>query len=276
MSKSLVPPYFDMLLAHFVPGQSGRFVHLGHWPSPPDVRELAQSQAFEQAQARLNELLIGWASLADGQAVLDVGCGLGGTLDVINQRHSNMRLYGVNIDARQLAVCEQLQTANGNRLVWQQANACELPFPNASLDRIICLEAMFHFPSRKQFLQEVNRVLKPGGVFVATDMTVSPSLLDSDAPGFLFEAVMQDGYGPWPDFWQQEGALDDLLNTAGLTVTQLKDASEYTLPSYHFTAPGVEKESHDPGDIAARAALTMHWLHRHGHLRYWYLQAKKP
>ncbi|WP_390618250.1 class I SAM-dependent methyltransferase [Maricurvus nonylphenolicus] len=273
--KSPVPPYFDLLLQHFVPGQSGRFVHLGHWAQSPGEEDLIQPQAFEQAQARLNEILLGWASLADGQAVLDVGCGLGGTLEVINQHHSNMRLYGVNIDARQLAICEQLQAVNGNRLIWQQADACELPFPNASLDRVICLEAMFHFPSRRQFLQEVNRVLKPGGVFVATDMTVSSSLQGCDAPGFLFETVMQDGYGPWPDFWQREGELDVLIHGSGLTIDQLMDASENTLPSYHFTAPGIDKESQDPGDIAARAALAMHWLHRQGHLRYWYLQATK-
>lgn len=275
MSRSPVPPYFDALLQHFVPGQSGRFVHLGHWSESPGEEQLNHPRAFEQAQTRLNDLLLEWTSLADGLAVLDVGCGLGGTLDVINQRCSDLRLYGVNIDARQLAVCEQLQAVNGNRLVWQQADACELPFPNASLDRVICLEAMFHFPSRRQFLQEVCRVLKPGGVFVATDMTIASSLLQSDAPGLLFEAVMQDGYGPWPDFWQREGELDVLIRDAGLTVNQLQDASANTLPSYHYTAPGIEKESSDPGDIAARAALTMHWLHRHGHLRYWYLQAKK-
>ncbi len=275
MSRPLVPPYFDLLLQHFDAQHSSRFVHLGHWDQTPSVAELSEPKAFEQAQQRLNDLIIGMADLHNGQAILDVGCGLGGTLGKINHAHENMRLYGVNIDPRQLAICEQQQALAGNRFIWQQADACELPYPNASMDRIICLEAMFHFTSRQAFFNEVARVLKPGGVFVATDMTTTPGLAELDAPAFLFEVAMVDGYGPWPDFWQQEGDYELLAKTAGLQLSHREDASLNTLPSYHFTAPGIDREAQDSGDPATRAALTMHWLHRKGYLKYWYLRLTK-
>ncbi len=253
-----MPPYFDLLLQHFDPQESSRFVHLGHWEQAPSVDELAEPSAFMQAQQRLNDLMIDKADLHNDQAVLDVGCGLGGTLDKINRTHENMRLYGVNIDSRQLNICQQQQAKDGNRFVWQQGDACELPYPNASMDRIICLEAMFHFSSRQAFFNEVARVLKPGGIFVATDMTTMSELTELEAPAFLFEAAMVDGYGPWPDFWQQEGDYQSMAESAGLQLTLQEDASWKTLPSYHFTAPNTDQAQYDNGDIATRAALTMH------------------
>src|SRR5438034_5931485 len=44
-----------------------------------------------------------------------------------------------------------------------EADACALPFPDASFDRVLAVECIFHFPSRLRFLKEAARVLKPGG-----------------------------------------------------------------------------------------------------------------
>jgi MPBQ/MSBQ methyltransferase len=118
VTHRLVPPYFDLLLQHFDPHHSSRFVHLGHWNQAPAIAELNAPNAFSQAQQRLNDLIIDKTDLHNGQAVLDLGCGLDGTLDKINRCHENMRLYGVNIDSRQLAICEQQQAKESNRFVW--------------------------------------------------------------------------------------------------------------------------------------------------------------
>jgi ubiquinone/menaquinone biosynthesis C-methylase UbiE len=44
----------------------------------------------------------------------------------------------------------------------------ELPFPNGSFDFIICVEVLRYLPSSSPCIREMARVLKPGGVCLAT------------------------------------------------------------------------------------------------------------
>src|SRR5690242_18456422 len=99
-----VPAYFEGLIAAFRKGKPGRYVHLGHWDQPPDTRRNAPRDPgeFLRAQARLDQVLIGMAGIADGESVLDIGCGLGGTVEAISRQRLAMRLVGLNVDPRQL------------------------------------------------------------------------------------------------------------------------------------------------------------------------------
>jgi len=268
-SRPPVAPYFDRLIEGFRRGHGGRLVHLGHWDAPQAAGQ--ERAEFGRAQARLDEILLEMADLRPGQSVLDVGCGLGGTLHTINERLRDMALTGVNIDARQLELCRGIEAANGNRLRWQEADACRLPFAAASFDRVLCIEAMFHFASRRDFFAEASRVLRAGGVLVASDILISRSARELDVPGFCIEAPIQDGFGPWPDFWSGELDHGALAAAAGLRCVDRRDATANTLPSHRFTAPSGDGRR-DPRDVAARAALMLRWLHARGHLQYLYLR----
>ena len=267
-----LPAYFDYLIDAFHQGKAGRFVHLGYWEAPSG----AQGQDFGVAQQRLDERILALAGIVSGQAVLDVGCGFGGTLAALNQRLGRMWLAGVNVDPRQLAICRQVVAAESNRLEWQEADACRLPFAAASFDAVLSIEAMFHFPSRRIFFAEAARVLKPGGVLVGSDITLAPSARALDVPGFCIEAPLQDGYGPWPDFWGDDADHAALAAAAGLGNGTLFDASAHTLPSHRFTASEDTSDARDTGNAALRAAFMLRWLHRAGHLRYSLFRFEKP
>jgi ubiquinone/menaquinone biosynthesis C-methylase UbiE len=49
---------------------------------------------------------------------------------------------------------------------WLPADACALPFPDASFDAVACQFGAMFFPDRVQGYAEARRVLRPGGVFV--------------------------------------------------------------------------------------------------------------
>ena len=270
-SRPKVPAYFDYLIEAFRRGAAGRFVHLGYWDNPRKA-----GGDFAAAQARLDERILSMAGIASGQSILDVGCGFGGTIAGLNERLRDGWLAGVNIDPRQLALCRQIVPANANRLEWQEADACRLPFAAGSFDRVLCTEAMFHFGSRRAFFAEAARVLKPGGRLVGSDITVADSARNIRAPGFSIEAPLQDGYGPWPDFWGDDADHAKLAKAAGLRKGKLEDITANTLPSHAFTAPGDADDSRDTGNLALRAALMLRWLHQKGHLRYTLFRFEKP
>jgi SAM-dependent methyltransferase len=207
--------------------------------------------------------------------MLDVGCGFGGTVERIDVRHSNMRLTGINIDRRQLDICRELHSVRANRLQWVQTDACALPFADGSFDVVLCVEAMFHFRSRALFFSEAARVLRAGGSLAGSDIVVSPEARTLESSGFPIAAVMQEGFGPWPDFWSGEADHVHLAASAGLR-GEVRDVSANVLPSHRFTVPpNIDVHTgHAQGPFAS--ALMMRWLHEHGHLRYLCFGFEKP
>jgi ubiquinone/menaquinone biosynthesis C-methylase UbiE len=91
------------------------------------------------------------------RALLEVGCGTGYWLRALADRAAIVA--GVDRSAQMLARA----AAAGAPLV--RADAGLLPFRDASFDRIICINALHHFPDREQFFGEACRLLTPGGGF---------------------------------------------------------------------------------------------------------------
>lgn len=250
--------YFDRMIPAVRRGDAGRWVHLGHWDAPP----AGQPGEFARAQARMDEVLLDMAQLSPGQRVLDVGCGFGATLEAINRRLVDMRLAGVNIDPRQIELCRGIAPRPGNAIEWHAADACALPFAEASFDRILCVEAMFHFSSRRGFFDEAARVLAPGGLLVASDI-----VLQADAAAL---AAVREGFGPWPDGGADHRAL---AAASGLRCEARVDATQHTLPSHRYTTPSAPPAR---PDAMVRAALALRRLHEGGRLQYLYLCFAKP
>lgn len=91
--------------------------------------------------------------------VLEVGCGTGHWLQEIRSAdspalHDNRRLVGLEPSM------PMLEHASGLRV---RGRAEQLPFPDASFDRIFCVNALHHFTDRFAFFSEARRLLRPGG-----------------------------------------------------------------------------------------------------------------
>jgi cyclopropane fatty-acyl-phospholipid synthase-like methyltransferase len=255
-----VPPYFDGLIAGFRAGAMGRHVHLGYWDVPPSLNTPCPLEEFETAQARLAEIVIDLADIHDRQSVLDVGCGFGGTLAVINARWRHMRLAGLNIDPRQLEICGAIAAMPTNALVWLEADACALPLRADAFDRVICLEAMFHFRSRETFLAAAAAALAPGGRLALTDILLAHPGTRAPVDIAVLEAAMRREYGPWPELWVGIDQIREYARRAGLIFDRAIDATAQTLPTYRVTAP-TEAPPFSAGSL-------MRWLHREGFLSY--------
>ncbi len=72
-----------------------------------------------------------------------------------------------------------LLSQNVTNAEFVQADAENLPFAPASFDRVTCRIAPHHFPNVERFVQEVARVLKPGGLFLLID-NIAPDAPELD------------------------------------------------------------------------------------------------
>jgi SAM-dependent methyltransferase len=112
------------------------------------------------------------------------------------------------------------------------ADACELPLPDASIGGAISIEALPYFASRLTALQEIHRVLRPGGRFAFADLVSTDRLLELHPAGEreTCRAALEQGFGPWPELWQPVDYVS-LARMADLIVVSDRDITANVLPS---------------------------------------------
>ena len=103
---------------------------------------------------------IALAGLAAQQRVLDLGCGTGGFTRAIAQR-LQAEVIGVDVAAHLLRHAAAHSSALPLRWVLGQAEA--LPLADQTVDRVLMSLVLHQIVHRQQALQEVYRVLRPGG-----------------------------------------------------------------------------------------------------------------
>jgi SAM-dependent methyltransferase len=205
-------------------------MHLGYWHEPSQANP-ADVADFSAAQARLDQRLLDLADLCAGTIVLDVGCGLGGTLLAVDARigDASTRLLGVNAGPAQLAVAlREAAPQLRSPTAFLRADACALPLSAASVERVLAVECVFHFASRRHFLAQAARVLVPGGRLVLSDFVPSASFSLGEEERRLLEL----GHGSWPDPGCEHGSCTSLAAELGFDSLHCEDATAQVLPSF--------------------------------------------
>jgi ubiquinone/menaquinone biosynthesis C-methylase UbiE len=74
----------------------------------------------------------------------------------------------VDFSTKAIDFCRSHHKVEG--LQFQYGNAEDLQFPDNSFDVVVNVEASLYYPNIKKFFSHVQRVLKPGGYFLYTDL----------------------------------------------------------------------------------------------------------
>lgn len=137
--------------------------------------------------------------------ILDVGCGTGQTAAYLA---ASYQANVTALDSHPLMVAKARQRMHKARLPVQviQGSIEQLPFPDQSFDLIIA-ESVLAFVPQQRALQEIYRLLKQGGRFIAIECTIPPSLPSSLAKTiqkfYGFEALLTKK--GWVDLLKQSG-----------------------------------------------------------------------
>jgi SAM-dependent methyltransferase len=179
-------------------------------------REYAQEMGGHELHAEL----LRWLTPDQQPRVLELGCGPGKYVGLL--ANSGFQVVGVD-------PCEFPTWADLHRRPEVELKAGvfgeDLPYPDASFDAIVCLSALLYFDSPYKGMQEMRRVLKPGGRLILrtvnrlnyytnrTGKRLDPASRQLYSPVELNQLVVDHGFkvehsfthGFWPpivtNFW---------------------------------------------------------------------------
>ncbi len=100
-------------------------------------------------------------SLAGGESVLDVGCGPGNFTRVFARASGEGIVVG--LDASQTMLARAVADTDAANVVYVRADACSLPFRDGSFAAVCCFAALYLIEHPMRAIDELVRVLAPGG-----------------------------------------------------------------------------------------------------------------
>jgi ubiquinone/menaquinone biosynthesis C-methylase UbiE len=121
---------------------------------------------YELVMGRWSRRLVGpfldFVGTADGEAVLDVGCGTGCLTFALKDRSEPRQLHGV--DFSPVYIEHAARQIQDSRIAFEVGDACALEYPDHSFDRVLSLLMLHFVPRSDQAVAEMRRVARPGAV----------------------------------------------------------------------------------------------------------------
>lgn len=145
-----------------------------YWESrPPGIRHTAHEYAslpfFEEVERERYSDIFKYKWLKDiaefdahaGEAVLEVGMGLG--TDILQFARGGAKVSGVDLTHNSVETVKKRFALYGLTGNFQQADFRDLPFEDDTFDVVYSFGVLHHSPYMDEGIEEVRRVLKPGG-----------------------------------------------------------------------------------------------------------------
>ena len=129
--------------------------------------KLAEGDEPNRPNIQLYEHVRGDITLT-GLRILEVSCGHGGGASYFARTYRPAEYVGLDLNPEGIRHCQSRHQVDGLR--FQVGDAQRLPFPDESFDVVLNVEASHCYPDFPGFLDEVARVLKPGGRFGHADL----------------------------------------------------------------------------------------------------------
>jgi ubiquinone/menaquinone biosynthesis C-methylase UbiE len=154
------------------------FLNWGYDEDPPMDLQLEPADEIDRYCIQLYHRVADQVDLK-GKRVLEVSCGHGGAASYITRTFEPLTYTGLDLNPAGIAFCRKRHNLPG--LSFVQGDAENLPFSDRSFDAVVNVEAAHLYPHYRRFLDEVVRVLTPGGHFLYADLRGRDDVRDWEA-----------------------------------------------------------------------------------------------
>jgi ubiquinone/menaquinone biosynthesis C-methylase UbiE len=163
--------------------------------------------------------------ITPGTRVLDVACGTGNT--AIPAARKRASVTGVDIATNLLEQANKRAASEGVSAHFQEGDAEDLPFPDASFDVVLTMYGAMFAPRPEKVAAELLRVCRPGGMIAMANWT---------AQGFVGESfrvmakMVPPPPIPSPLMWGDEAVVRQRLGPATKQIECVKQHAQFMFP----------------------------------------------
>jgi glycosyltransferase involved in cell wall biosynthesis/ubiquinone/menaquinone biosynthesis C-methylase UbiE len=197
----------------------------------------------DMAFRRRARILMDYLELKDGDRVIDLGCGMGFYL-MLMDRMRDLQLYGYDMEHARLQRAQaEVESA---RIL--QGDIYGLPFREQTFDKVLLSEVLEHLEQDVEALRAIRRLLKPGGLLaISVPHAHYPFWWDPINRTLASLGAGPIRRGPIVGIWTNHRRLYephqllDRLVEAGFEVETIEQATHYCFPFSHFLVYGIGK-----------------------------------
>ena len=187
--------------------------------APPEGFDEDLASREDRFGLQLYAVVAGAVDLA-GKDVLEVGCGQGGGSAFVFERFRPRSLTGLDVAKTAVQRCRNRYAGPGLEFVVGDAE--DLPFGDATFDAVLNVESSHCYPDVPQFLREVRRVLRRGGLLLLADLREASPTSASDEASAPQENIR---------------LLSQQLEDAGFQTLEREDISEDVVRALQLDTP---------------------------------------
>lgn len=158
----------------------GEDIHIG-------IYEPADRPIVEASRATVVRMASKLDRLGPDVSVIDIGAGYGGSARYL------ARQYGCHVTCLNISETQNeynrglnVEQGLGEKIRVQHGNFEAIPEPESAYDVVWCQDSILHSSRRRQVLEEVRRIIRPGGQFTFTD----PMQAD-DCPPDVLDPILE-------------------------------------------------------------------------------------
>ncbi|MDQ7017883.1 MAG: methyltransferase domain-containing protein [Robiginitomaculum sp.] len=203
-------------------------------PEKVKAADLTPVDEFHIGGREMTLRILSMMNIKAGDQVLDIGCGIGGAARTL-VAETGCRVTGIDLTPEYIDVAKTLTARCGmeERLQFQVANACGLPFEDETFDGAITLHVAMNIEDRVALYAEAARVLKPGADFAIYDvMRTNDKALAYPAPWATSEKT---------SFLKTPAQMRALLHEAGFELIREEDHGDMARAFFQKASPGADQ-----------------------------------
>ncbi len=154
------------------------------WPGTVVYNAVSATQIFQRHYELIAQDVLSYCS--EGP-ILDIGTGPGWLLEKLHQASSKFEISGLDISATMAAKAKKNMRAAGlsDLIEVKTGDAADIPLADASFNAVVSTGSVHHWKDPTRALNEIYRVLKPGGQALLYDLV-------SDTPQAVMHAAAQE------------------------------------------------------------------------------------
>ncbi len=184
---------------------------------------------FSRLVEPVGELVLDRIGVGQGIDLLDVGTGSGGNV-AIPAALRGARVVGADVTPELLVHARRRAAAAGVEVEWVEADAQELPFGDASFDRVVSTFAAMFAPDHRRAAAELVRVCRPGGRIAMTTWVNDGFAGELFKLSGSFMPPPPPGVQP-PPLWGVEEHVEETFAAAGATPTIERESVDFDFAS---------------------------------------------